>query len=321
MNRLMFVISMHNQDISADARIFPHLGDKISYLYVEHCRIEQEDSSIVLQQKGTRTPIPIGVIACLICGPGTTVTHRAIQACGDNQTLLVWSGEQMRTFYASGMYENKSSQNLLRQIDYFSNKHKHLEVARRMYANRFPGLDMSGMNMNQMRGAEGTRMKKLYQKLASEYNVQWNNRNYKSQDFDAQDDINKALTYGNHLLYNVCHAAIVTLGFSPAIGFIHSGSMRSFVYDVADLYKEFITITPAFRIMSDGYHVDLGSDIRQAVRAAMQEHKLLKCVTKDLYKMFEIDNAPETLSTGIWDNVITYQEFQSKTLWGQKNTI
>lgn len=151
MNRLMFVISMYKQDISADARIFPHLGDKISYLYVEHCRIEQEDSSIVLLQKGTRTPIPIGVIACLICGPGTTVTHRAIQACGDNQTLLVWSGEQMRTFYASGMYENKSSQNLLRQID--------------------------------------------------------------------------------------------------------------------------------------------------------------------------IDNAPETLSTGIWDNVITYQEFQSKTLWGQKNTI
>lgn len=204
---------MNEKDISSDARIFPHLDDKISYLYVEHCRIEQEDSSIVLLQKGSKTPIPIGTITCLICGPGTTVTHRAIQACGANQTLLVWSGEQMRTFYASGMYENKSSQNLLRQIEYFSEKHKHMNVARYMYASRFPDVDMSGMNMNQMRGAEGTRMKKLYQTLATEYNVTWNSRDYKAQDFDAQDDINKALTYGNHLLYNVCHAAIVTLGF------------------------------------------------------------------------------------------------------------
>ena len=80
---------MNEKDISSDARIFPHLDDKISYLYVEHCRIEQEDSSIVLLQKGGKTPIPIGTIACLICGPGTTVTHRAIQACGANQTLFV----------------------------------------------------------------------------------------------------------------------------------------------------------------------------------------------------------------------------------------
>lgn len=311
---------MNEKDISSDARIFPHLDDKISYLYVEHCRIEQEDSSIVLLQKGSKTPIPIGTIACLICGPGTTVTHRAIQACGANQTLLVWSGEQMRTFYASGMYENKSSQNLLLQIEYFSEKHKHMNVARYMYASRFPDVDMSGMNMNQMRGAEGTRMKKLYQTLAAEYNVTWNSRDYKAQDFDAQDDINKALTYANHLLYNVCHAAIVTLGFSPAIGFIHSGSMRSFVYDVADMYKEKMTIIPAFKIMSDKYHMDLGGEVRRAVRAAMQENQLFKSITKDLYAMFEINQVPETLSTGIWDNVIDYEEFKARTYWGSKKS-
>ena len=46
----------------------------------------------------------------------------------------------------------------------------------------------------------------------------------------------------NALLNGLCHSAIVAGGYSPALGFIHTGKQMSFVYDIADLYKTEITI-------------------------------------------------------------------------------
>ena len=58
----------------------PQLKDSISYLYVEHAIIEQNDAAIVAIQKDGRTPIPIAAMTCLLLGPGTSVTHAAIRA-------------------------------------------------------------------------------------------------------------------------------------------------------------------------------------------------------------------------------------------------
>jgi len=63
--------------------------------------------------------------------------------------------------------------------------------------------------------------------------------------------VNRALSVANACLYGICHAAIVSAGFSPALGFIHTGKMLSFVYDVADLYKAEVTIPAAFRAASE----------------------------------------------------------------------
>ena len=38
------------------------------------------------------------------------------------------------------------------------------------------------------------------------------------------------------------------MGYSPHIGFIHSGSPLPFVYDLADLYKEHLCIDLAFSL-------------------------------------------------------------------------
>ena len=46
----------------------------------------------------------------------------------------------------------------------------------------------------------------------------------------------------------MCHAAIVAAGYSAGLGFIHTGKMLSFVYDVADLYKTETTVPLAFRL-------------------------------------------------------------------------
>jgi CRISPR-associated protein Cas1 len=41
------------------------------------------------------------------------------------------------------------------------------------------------------------------------------------------------------------------MGYSPHIGFIHSGSPLPFVYDMADLYKEGLCVDLAFSLTLD----------------------------------------------------------------------
>jgi len=46
-------------------------------------------------------------------------------------------------------------------------------------------------------------------------------------------------------------SALHSMGYSPHIGFIHSGSPLPFVYDLADLYKEELCIDLAFALTRD----------------------------------------------------------------------
>jgi CRISPR-associated protein Cas1 len=68
-------------------------------------------------------------------------------------------------------------------------------------------------------------------------------------DYESGTEINKALSAANVCLYGLCHSAIVALGLSPGLGFIHTGHERSFVYDIADLYKAEIAIPVAFEML------------------------------------------------------------------------
>lgn len=285
------------------------LEDRIEYLYIEHAIVEQCDSSVCIIQGRNRTPVPIANIACLILGPGTSITHRAIEAMTDSNCLLVWSGEEMRSFYAVGIEENRTSKNFLFQAKCAMDAKLHLKVVRKMYEMRFPDKNMNRMSLDQMRGYEGKRIKELYQQFACEYNVDWNGRVYDRNNWDGQDDINKALTIGNKLLYNVIHAAIVTLGYSPTIGFIHTGTMRSFVYDIADLYKTNIVIPTAFKVVGRGF-TDLGSNIRMSIREKMEEQKLLKHIVHDLKELF-----------GNNDHSSTQVSYEQGYLWDLNNTV
>ena len=55
----------------------PKLKDSISYLYLEHAVIEQNDTAIVAIQKQGRTPIPIAGMTCLLLNGGIDVTTTA----------------------------------------------------------------------------------------------------------------------------------------------------------------------------------------------------------------------------------------------------
>jgi CRISPR-associated protein Cas1 len=271
-----------------DLHILPRVRDSWSYLYVEHAVIEQDDKSIASIDKNGRTKIPCAALSLLMLGPGTKVTHSAIQTLADNGCLVAWVGEEGVRFYALGMGETRSSANLLRQAAMHSNPELHLRVVRRMYEQRFPGPLAEDLSIQQIRGREGVRVRETYAKWSRETGVAWNGRFYKQSDWRRAEPINRALSAANSCLYGVVHAAIIALGYSPALGFIHTGKMLSFVYDVADLYKAEISIPTAFRCTAAG-ESRLESRVRHLCRDQLREQRLLDRIVADLDKLFAID--------------------------------
>ncbi|MDQ0383183.1 CRISPR-associated endoribonuclease Cas2 subtype I-E [Streptomyces sp. DSM 42143] len=103
-------------------------------------------------------------------------------------------------------------------------------------------------SLEQLRGMEGHRMKAFYKILAQQHGIGRFRRNYHPDQWHAQDPVNLALSAANTCLYGIVHAALLALGLSPAMGFVHAGTQHAFVYDIADLYKTEITLPLAFAL-------------------------------------------------------------------------
>lgn len=283
-----------------DLQELPKLRDSISYIYLEHAKIEQDDLSIVAIRKDGRIPIPVAATTCLLLGPGTSVTHAAIRTMEENGCMVIWCGEKATRFYASGMGETRSSKNLLLQAQCCVDPDKHMQVVRKMYALRFPGINTDGMTLQQIRGMEGIRVRKTYEMFGKNTGVKWKKRKYKSDSWEASDTINQALSEANAMLYGVCHAAIVSMGFSPGLGFIHTGKQLSFVYDIADLYKTETTIPAAFEAVARGG--DVHKDLRLLCRKYFGIARLMDRIPKDLVTLFgDMEGGENALSAGdLW---------------------
>lgn len=259
----------------------PRLEDSISYIYLEHTIIEREDNAIVSIDKNGRTAIPVASTTCVLLGPGTSITHAAVRAMSENGCMAIWCGERATRFYAVGGGETRSGRNLLKQAQICADETMHLEAAKRMYLLRFPKTMTKGMSLAQLRGMEGARVRTAYKQASKLTGVRWTGRSYKESDWDMSDPVNQALSEGNALLYGLCHSAIVSLGYSPGLGFIHTGTRLAFVYDIADLYKAETTIPAAFEA-AKRKDADLLQTVRRLCRESFSQHKVLSRIAGDI---------------------------------------
>ena len=141
----------------------------------------------------------------------------------------------------------------------------------------------------------------------------WTRRDYRSDDFEASDPINQALSAAHAALYGVVHGVIVSLGCSPGLGFVHTGHERSFVYDVADLYKAETTIPIAFDVIAEGME-DLTGTTRRRVRDKIFELKVIERTVRDIYRLLEVE---ETEDLGV--NVVSLWDYQRQSVAGGVN--
>ncbi|MCP5420346.1 MAG: type I-E CRISPR-associated endonuclease Cas1 [Gammaproteobacteria bacterium] len=225
------------------------MKERISLIFIEKGEIDVLDGAfVVIDVNGIRTHIPVGSIACIMLEPGTRVSHRAAALAARVGALLVWVGEAGVRLYASGQPGGARADRLLYQAQLALNEETRLKVVRKMYEIRFEEKPPERRSVQQLRGIEGARVRKMYELLAKRYGVKWKHRNYDTEEWDSGDLPNRCVSSATACLYGITEAAVLAAGYAPAIGFIHTGKPLSFVYDIADLFK-FDTVVPlAFRI-------------------------------------------------------------------------
>ena len=252
------------------------LKDRLSMVFVGRGQIDVRDGAFVVvdEVNGERMHIPVGTTACLLLEPGTRVSHAAIKLASTVGTLLIWVGEAGVRLYSAGQPGGARSDKLLYQARLALEDDLRLKVVRKMFEMRFGEAPPSRRSVDQLRGIEGARVRKLYQQLAKQYGLKWHGRRYDPNDWDASDPINKALSAATACLYGITEAAILAAGYAPAIGFLHTGKPQSFVYDIADIVK-FETVVPAaFRVAAKGV-AKPDREVRIACRDAFTKTKLL----------------------------------------------
>jgi CRISPR-associated protein Cas1 len=243
------------------------IKDRSSIVFVEKGQIDVQDGAfVVIDVNGVRTQIPVGGFVCLMLQPGTRVSHAAVVLAARAGTLLVWIGEAGVRLYSSGQPGGARSDRLLWQAQMALDEAARLKIARKMFALRFAEPAPERRSIDQLRGIEGARVRKMYELLAQQHGVRWRRRAYDREDWDAADIPNRCLSAATSCLYGLTEAAVLAAGYAPAIGFLHTGKPLSFVYDIADVFK-FETVVPtAFRIAAKAAKGKLDLPIESAVR-------------------------------------------------------
>ena len=249
--------------------------DRVGYVFLERCRIDVDDSAFVaIQADNSRIQIPIGSISTIFLEPGVRVSHAAVVLAARSGTLLVWVGEAGVRTYAAGQPGGARCDRLLYQARLALDETLRLRVVRKMYELRFKEAPPARRSVDQLRGIEGARVRKLYQHLARQHHIEWKGRKYDPADWSSGDLVNRCLSSATACLYGVCEAAILAAGYAPAIGFIHTGKPQSFVYDIGDIFK-FETVVPiAFRIAKEKPNYP-ETAVRHACRDSFRSDRLL----------------------------------------------
>jgi CRISPR-associated protein Cas1 len=271
-----------------DLSSLPKFRDGSTFLYVDRSKVDRDEFGIRLSMADGEFRFPCAEVSTLMLGPGTSISHSAISELAKFGCLVIWCGEHGVRYYASGLGETRSAKNIYRQAALWASPSSRKAVARKMYTLRFH--DAPDASIEALRGMEGVRVRTAYAHAAERFGVVWNGRSYKKDDWSAADPVNRAISVANTCLYGVCHAGIVSFGFSPALGFIHSGRATSFVYDVADFYKMELAVPVAFREAKEG-----SSDLERRVRVSMREifrsERLLERVEKDVFSILDVEIA------------------------------
>lgn len=242
------------------------LTSRMPYVFLDKGVLRVDGHCLVLSKNEDEVEIPAGRFASLMLEPGVSVTHEAVKLASENDVQMVWVGDGgTRLYSASNMSGNP--QRLVQQVKVISDLRLRISAARRLYLLMFCEQFPPSHSIEKLRGSEGARVRAEYIKLAKENGIHWDGRK-------SDDGINQAISFGTSCLYSLSEIAIITLGFSPLLGVVHSGDQKSFVYDVADTVKFQVLMPIIFKHFAKVEMVSF-SDVRKLCRDEFVKGKLL----------------------------------------------
>ena len=82
--------------------------------------------------------------------------------------------------------------------------------------------------------------------MAEKFGIEWNGRRFDRANPDADDLPNQAINHAATAVQAAAAIAVQAVAAIPQLGFIHEDSGQAFVLDIADLYRDHITLSIAF---------------------------------------------------------------------------
>jgi CRISPR-associated protein Cas1 len=203
--------------------------------------------------------VPHQAVSMILLGPGSSVTHDALRLLARHGTLLAAVGQDgVRSYTAPPLMPDRSDI-ARRQAELWGNPRRRISVARKMYALRL-GEVLPHRDLDTLRGIEGARVKTTYRLMAQRYGIEWHGRRYDRQNPTAADIPNQAINHAATAVQAIAAIAVQSLAAIPQLGFIHEDSGQAFVLDIADLYRESLTLKIAFtaakKAETDGATID-----------------------------------------------------------------
>ena len=232
--------------------------------------------------------IPHQSVSMILLGPGSTISHDALRLLARHGTLMAAVGEGGVRLYTAPPLGPDRSDLARRQAGLWVDPGPRLDVARRMYAWRL-GEVLPHRDITVLRGIEGARMKETYKLVAYRFGVEWRGRRYDRANPTATDLPNQAINHAATAVQAAAAIAVASLSALPQLGFIHEESDQAFVLDIADLFRDKITLPVAFAAAKEAGATSQTIDriVRRRVATTFRKDKVIPTMIDRIKELFD----------------------------------
>jgi len=276
-------------------------GDRHGLFWLGRGRLYVEDGTLRFSTTGTGRmaagdyAIPFQMLNCILLEPGATVSHDAFRLLARHGVGMVAIAEGAVRLYASMPAGPDASKLARAQVHAWADADgERVRVARLMYAWRL-GEVLGSTQIEVLRGMEGARAKETYRQLAEQYGIDWHGRRYDRNHPEGDDVPNQAINHASTAVVAAGEVAVAVAGAVPQLGFIHEDSGIAFPLDVADIFRNSVTVPAAFaaaRHMSRGSTDPLERVVRRLVAAEIQRQQVIPAMIDRIKELFGGDDGP-----------------------------
>jgi len=277
--------------------------DRHGLVWLERGHLVADDGTVCFKTAGfDELPpgtygVPHQTVSFILLGPGSMLSHDAARILARHQTGLAMIGHGGVRLYASLPPQPDQSARARAQARAWADPHGRITTARRMYAWRL-GEVLPEDDITVLRGIEGARTKAIYKQLAARHGISWKGRRYDRSNPAAADDPNQAINHASTAVLAMAELAVTISGTIPQLGFIHEDSGLAFALDVADLFRDSVTVPVAFATVKErsglGERERERDPLERAVRRAcarrFRRDKLVVQMLDKIKELFDADD-------------------------------
>ncbi|MCC9598493.1 MULTISPECIES: type I-E CRISPR-associated endonuclease Cas1e [unclassified Rubrivivax] len=270
-------------------------ADRHGLLYLDRGALTVVDGCLHFDSGGGALPageyqLPHQTLSAILIGPGTTVSHDVLRILARHGTTLIAVGTDATRLYTAPALGPDRSDVARAQARAWADDKQRVAIARKMYARRL-GEVLPHTDIEVLRGIEGARVKESYKLLSQAFGLKWRRRDYNRANPDATDLANQAINHAATAVRSAAGVAVACVSALPQLGFIHEDSDQSFVLDIADLYREAVTLRLAFAAAK---RIEQGADetvdrlVRQSAAREFRRIGLVPKMIDDIQSLFGI---------------------------------